>query len=421
MNSNGEICRDYWVLVEQGKIARIEAEPAPETLEVDRTIDVAHAVLMPGLINAHTHAPMSLFRNFGNDVALSTWLNEYIWPLEAHLTREDIRVGTALSVAEMLLGGTTTFVDMYDAEDVVGDVALDMGIRAVLGPGVTDFSIATKVEEIRQITPRHGEAGDMLRVLVAPHAIYTCSDETLITLRDLAEELDLGLHVHVSETAQEEEACRHRTGHSATQHLDALGLLGPRTILAHGVWLDETDIQTIAERQASVVYNPASNMKLASGFMPLESLRAAGVNVALGTDGPSSNNAQDLFRDMMLGSLIQKGHLLNPTVAAARTMLELATINGARAIGMEDTLGSIECGKRADLIIVGGTHPRRAPVAEDIEAALVYSTSSDDVSLVMINGKIVMENRQLPGIDLGVLQDRATHAWKELKKRGSRR
>lgn len=416
MNDAHDILPHADVLVKDGRIDHVYAAGAPAeivaTFPADDVIDCRGGILMPGLINAHTHVSMSLFRNYANDRPLYVWLSDYIWPLEAHLTREDIVRGARLSMAEMLASGTTTFVDMYDEEEAIAEVVDETGMRAVLGEGVTDRSLERKLPLIRAQLERQRQSS-RVGYVVAPHAVYTCSPQTLHTLADLAHAYGAGLHIHLAETRQEVADCRAQYGLSPTALLAREGLLGAQTLLAHGVFLDDVDRAQIAAAGASVVYNPASNMKLASGFLELSALEKAGVNVALGTDGPSSNNTQDLFRDMMLGSLIQKGISGDATAASARTMLTMATRGGAKALGRED-LGKIVSGARADVIVVDVQNIRHTPAAEDVEAALVYATSSEDVRLTMVDGRILYRDGAFLTIDVERARAEVEASWARL-------
>lgn len=424
MNDAGDILHEADVVIEDGRIVALfssltgekaypSVEKRREDISADVQIDAEGDVLLPGLINAHTHLAMSLFRNYGNDVALKEWLEDYIWPLEAHLTREEIVDGAKLSILEMLRGGTTTFADMYMEEDAIAEAVKEMGIRALLCPAFTDGSIATRPEEVKRLAAYQKPEG-RIQMRLAPHAVYTCSPETLHKVKALGDEWGIGFHLHLAETREEDEQCRKTYGMSPTMLMDRAGLLGPETMLAHAIWLDDDDIACIAARGACCVYNPVSNMKLASGFMPLEKLLRAGVPVALGTDGPSSNNTQDMFREMLVGSLIQKGHMLDPTAADAHTMLWMATRGGALAIGQEKDLGSIEVGKKADLILVDFRHVRHTPKPEDIEAALVYATASDDVRLTIVDGVIRMQDGCFPGQNEEAICQEAENAWRKL-------
>lgn len=406
------------VRVEGNKIEKISQDELFK--EGDRRIDCQGKVLMPGLINAHTHNSMSLFRNYGNDVDLDNWLNNYIWPLEAELRREDIRNGARLNTAEMLLSGTTTYVDMYYEMDVVAETAEEMGIRAALSRGLMATNSKEDLENEKAFYRNwNGAANGRISTLIGSHAIYTNSLESLKAHRDLAEELGCRLNIHLAETQKEVEDCQKEYGKSPVQCYEDLGFFEVPTLAAHCIWLTDEDIEILRKRNVTAVYNPASNMKLASGFMPLGKLLKSGVNVAFGTDGASSNNLQDMFRDMTLGSLIQKGHELDPEAAKASTMLELATMGGARGLGLEDQLGSIEEGKIADLILVDFDNIQHSPWPMDLEAALIYSSYGNQVSLTMVDGKILVENGELIGQDVEELRGKAQESWEYLLEKGS--
>ena len=406
------------VRVEGNRIAAIAEDELFQ--EGDQRIDCRGKILMPGLINAHTHISMSLFRNFGNDVSLDEWLNDYIWPLEAELSREDIKKGARLNTAEMLLTGTTTYVDMYYEMDAVAETAEEMGIRAFLSRGLMATNSKADLENEKAFYKNwNGQAEGRIRTLIGSHAIYTNTLESLKAHRDLAESLGCGLNIHLSETQKERDDCLKKYGKTPAEVYDEIGFFDLPTLAAHCVWLTDKDIEILKKKKVTAIYNPASNMKLASGFMPLEKLRRAGVNVAFGTDGASSNNLQDMFRDMTLGSLIQKGHDLDPQAALASTMLELATLGGARGLGMEDQIGSIEVGKIADLILIDFDNIGHTPWPMDVEAAILYSTYGSNVSLTMVNGKIVVKEGRLVQGDLDQIRAEAEEAWEKLLEKGS--
>lgn len=415
MNPDREILKDAFVLIEKNRIAAISDKPFED---VEKRIDATGQVLMPGLINAHAHCAMSIFRNYGNDVALMSWLGDYIWPLENHLTAEDIAVGARMNIAEMLRTGTTSFIDMYYEMDAVAQVVEETGIRALLTRGMTGPDDGSRIREQRELyLKRNGTANDRIRVMIGPHAIYTNTRESLAEQAALGRELGCGFHIHLSETKGEVEDSFKKYGKSPIALVDEYGMLDERTVAAHCVWLDDDDIALLKERKVNCCHNPASNMKLASGFMPVQKLLDAGVNVCIGTDGASSNNRQDLFADMHLGSLIAKGATLDPMSVTARTMLEMATINGAKALGRPDDLGSVEVGKLADLILVDFDNVHHAPIG-DIEAALVYSTDGMDVTTTIVDGEILMENKKLLTIDEKKAIEDVERVWADLKKRG---
>ena len=416
MNDRGEVLRHVDVEIRKDRFTGIRPTggPLPAGEEI---IDGRGKVMMPGLMNMHSHIAMSLFRNYGNDVNLQTWLEEYIWPREALLTEEDIRAGSALNIAEMLTTGTTCFVDMYYEMDGVAREVERMGIRACLTRGLTGPDDGTRLKEQRKLYEDwHGRAGGRIRVKIGPHAIYTNDLDSLKAQKALNDELGCGFHIHIAETKKEVDDCLDRYGMTPVALFDRLGMLDGQTLAAHCVWLSEEDIQILAERGVHCIYNPASNMKLASGFMPVEDLMKAGVNVCLGTDGASSNNKQDMFREMYLGALIQKGRFLDPKALSAGEMLRMATINGAKALGLDEELGSVEPGKKADFILVDFDNVHHTPYPEDLEAALVYSTDGRDVVLTAVDGQILVKDGKLlssAGTEEDIRQ-RAEIAWKRV-------
>ena len=366
-----------------------------------------NAILMPGLINAHTHAAMSLFRGIADDLRLQDWLEHYIFPAEARNVSSDfVYWGTKLTCLEMMLSGTTTFVDMYYFEERAAEATREAGMRGVLGETVIGFPSPDAK------TPRDALArterlltrfkNDPLIVpAVAPHALYTNSPETLKAARALANRYMAPLVIHLAETKKENEDSRAKYGMSATEFLDSIGLFKGRTIAAHGVWLDDSDINVLRERgaagnQIGIAHCPSSNMKLASGIAPVVKLLRAGVPVGLGTDGPAgSNNDFDLMEEMNLAANLQKVATGDPQVLPAKQAIEMATILGAKAIGMEKEIGSLEKGKRADLITIRIDRPNAVPLY-NVYSQIVYALKGCDVEDVMVNGRpIVREGRPL--------------------------
>ena len=359
------------------------------------------SILAPGLIDTHTHAAMSLFRGIADDRKLQDWLNNYIFPAEAkNLTPDFVRWGTRLGCLEMLLGGTTTFTDMYYFEDVVAEVAKEAGMRGVLGETIIKFPAAdykTPADAL-QFTEKYLARfrGDPLVVAaVAPHALYTNSDETLRAARALADKYHAPLLIHLSETKQENDdtmAARHM---SPTKVLDSLGVLTGRTVAAHCVWVDEADLAILKARGVGIAHCPSSNMKLASGVAPVVRMLALDLPVGLGPDGPAgSNNDFNMFEEMDLAAKLQKVITLNPEVVPASAALEMATIRGAHALGMEKEIGSLEPGKRADMILVRVNHPNGVPMYDPV-SQMVYALKAEDVGDVMVNGKIVVRDGKI--------------------------
>jgi len=369
--------------------------------QAPRRIASPASILAPGLIDTHTHAAMSLFRGIADDKKLQDWLNNYIFPAEAkNVTPDFVRWGTRLGCLEMLLGGTTTFTDMYYFEDVVAEVAQEAGMRGVLGETIIKFPVAdnkTPAEALKFTEKYLARFHDdpLVTPAVAPHALYTNSDETLRAARALANKYSAPLVIHLSETKQENDdifAARHM---SPTKVLDSLGVFNGRTVAAHCVWVDEADLAILKARGVGIAHCPSSNMKLASGVAPVVRMLALDLPVGLGPDGPAgSNNDFNMFEEMDLAAKLQKVTAMNPEVLPASAALEMATIRGARALGMEKEIGSLEVGKLADMILVNVTHPNGVPMYDPI-SQMVYALKADDVTDVMVNGKPVVRNGKI--------------------------
>ncbi|MBV9504645.1 MAG: amidohydrolase family protein [Acidobacteriia bacterium] len=364
-------------------------------------LDRPDAILAPGLIDTHTHAAMSLFRGLADDLALQDWLNKFIFPAEAkNLSPDFVRWGTRLAVLEMLLGGTTTFTDMYYFEDVVAEVAKEAGMRGVLGESIIGFPVAdakTPADSLR-FTEKYLARfkNDPLVVpAVAPHSIYTNSDETLRSARALANRYGAPLLIHVSETKKENDDELGKRHMTPVKALDGLGIFNGRTVAAHCVWVNDADMAILKARGAGVAHCPSSNMKLASGIAPVLKMRSLGIAVGLGPDGPAgSNNDFNLFEEMDLAAKLQKVATLNPQALPASAVLEMATIAGARVLGLEKEIGSIEVGKRADLIAVRLDRPNAVPVYDPI-SQMVYALKAEDVGDTMVNGKPVVRDSRI--------------------------
>ena len=368
-----------------------------------REIDGRGRLVMPGFINIHNHAAMTLMRSYADDIPLMRWLNDYIWPFEAKLTRDDVRLGTELAVAEMLLGGTTTFVDMYWRQEAVGEVVERTGIRAVLSATFTDAQFADFEKDLALLLERYADGRHpRIQLMLSPHAVYSCSKEHLLQAKELRERYGFGVNIHVSETKDEQRMIRERYGMTPVQYLDSLGLLDARTLAVHCVYVDEQDIEILKRRGVSVAYNPQSNMKISSGIAPVVKMMSAGVNVGIGTDGPCSNNDLDMWDEIRSGSFLQKVASEDPCVVPAYELLRMATVCGAKAIGREADLGQIKAGMVADLQIIDLRKPHFYP-QHDVVANLVYCAKSSDVDTVIVNGEILVEGGRLRRFDLPTL------------------
>jgi len=363
-------------------------------------LDRGNAVIAPGLINTHTHAAMSLLRGIADDLRLREWLEKYIFPAEAkNVTPEFVRVGTRLACIEMLLSGTTTFTDMYYFEEEVAEAAKEAGMRGVLGQTIIGFPApdaktpADALKRAEAFLERY--ANDPLVVpAVAPHALYTNSDETLRDARTLANRHQAPILIHLSETRTENEDILAKRSKTPTAVLDSLGFFEGRTVAAHAVWVDEADRRILKERGVGVAHCPSSNMKLASGIAPVVAMLAEGISVGLGPDGPAgSNNDFNLFEEMDLAAKLQKVTAGDPRALPAMTALEMATIGGARVLGLDREIGSIEAGKRADLITVRLDAPHAEPLY-NVASQMVYALKGSDVRDVMVNGEFVVRDRR---------------------------
>jgi len=387
-------------IVAVGTRAEIDAR-----FQAAQRLDRPDAILAPGLVNTHTHAAMSLFRGIADDLKLQDWLEKYIFPAEARNVSPDfVRWGTRLGCLEMLLGGTTTFTDMYYFEDVVAEAAKEAGMRGVLGETIIGFPVADAKTPAQSLafTEKYLARfrNDPLVVpAVAPHALYTNSDDTLKASRALANKYGMPLIIHLSETKKENDdtlAARHMT---PTQLLDSLGVFGGRTVAAHCVWVNEADMATLKARGVGVAHCPSSNMKLASGVAPVARMLALGLKVGLGPDGPAgSNNDFNLFEEMDLAAKLQKVTTGDPQALPAATALEMATMGGARVLGLEKEIGSIENGKRADLILVRLDRPNAVPLYDAV-SQMVYALKAEDVRDVMVNGRVVVRDTRILTLD----------------------
>jgi 5-methylthioadenosine/S-adenosylhomocysteine deaminase len=364
-------------------------------------LDRPDAILAPGLIDTHTHAAMSLFRGIADDLKLQDWLEKFIFPAEAkNVTADFVRWGTRLGCLEMLLGGTTTFTDMYYFEDVVAEAAKEAGMRGVLGETIIGFPVADNKTPADALayTERYlkrFQNDPLITPAVAPHALYTNSDETLKAARALANKYHAPLVIHLSETKKENDdelAKRHTT---PTKTLDTLGVWSGRSVAAHAVWVDEADLAILKSRGVGIAHCPSSNMKLASGVAPVTRMLALDLAVGLGPDGPAgSNNDFNMFEEMDLAAKLQKVATMNPQALPAALALEMATIRGARALGMEKEIGSLEAGKRADLITVRIDRPNAQPLYDPV-SQMVYALKGSDVRDVMVNGKPVVRDAKI--------------------------
>ncbi len=414
VNGKDEILKKTNLYIEDGKISHIG--DIKEDIRIEKTIDGKNKLLMPGLINAHTHLGMSLLRNFADDMDLNDWLTKSIWPTEAKLNSEDIYWGSLLSMSEMIMSGTTSFCDMYFFMDEVGHALETSGMRGILTRGIVEDpeNPEEKLSETRELFKRwNNKSNERIKVMVAPHAPYTCSPEFLLKAIELSKELDTGIHIHLAETKKEVDDSYKNFGKSPIKHMLDLGMFQRHTIAAHCVHLSDEDIDIIKDNDVYPVNNPTSNLKLASGFAPVSKMLKKEIKVALGTDGASSNNNLDMFKELNLASLINKAVDLDPLSVAAIEAIEMATINGAFALGLEKEIGSIEIGKKADIILIDMDKAHLYP-KHDLISAIAYSVNGSDVDTVIIDGNIIMENRELKTLDIEKIKSMAEKRAKDL-------
>ncbi len=401
MESHVRVISDGIIAIAGDCIVAVGSNDAiPAGFVAGREIDGAGMVALPGLVNCHTHAAMTLLRSYADDLPLMKWLNEKIWPLEAKMQSEDFYWGAMLCCLEMIKSGTTTFADMYFEMNQVARAVEESGMRACLSRGMVGVGPGAQKavdESVRFVEEWHGQAGGRITTMFGPHAPYTCPPEYLKKVIELAGHYGVGIHIHVSETKDEVRQIKEGYGTTPVRHLDSVGVFETPTLAAHCVHLDKGDIKILAEKKVGVAHCPESNMKLASGISPVVEMLRSGVMVGLGTDGASSNNNLDMMEEMHSAALLQKVACCDPMVMPSFETLRMATCGGARVLDLPD-VGMLKTGMKADLILVDLRRPHLCP-QHDLIAHLVYSAQSADVDTVIINGEIVMEGRQVLTID----------------------
>ena len=395
-------CADAVLQADDGVITYAgPAAGAPECPGGAARIDAQGMLLMPGLVNAHTHVAMTLFRGAADDMPLKPWLEQRIWPMEGRLEPADVYWGTLLGIVEMLRAGITCYNDMYHFFPEGARAALESGIRALPSGVLLGFlpnAPALLAEAIEFCVDLAHSGQSRVLPMLGPHAPYTCPDPLLVQVRKAAGEYGLGIHIHLAETAQEVADSLRDHGVTPVRHLADLGLLECRVTAAHCVHLTEEDIALVAEHQLGCAHCPSSNMKLASGFAPVPELLAAGAIVGLGTDGAASNNNLDLLEEARMAALIHKGHRGDPTVVPAPQALHMATLGGAQALGLGDRIGSLEVGKRADCILLDLSRPHNRPLF-DVCSQLVYASQASDVHTVIVDGEVLLRDRHFTRLD----------------------
>ncbi|HQT25865.1 MAG TPA: TRZ/ATZ family hydrolase, partial [Burkholderiales bacterium] len=412
------VLENHAVAIDDGRIlAVLPSIDATRIYEAKTRYSLKNHVLIPGLVNLHTHAAMTLMRGMADDIPLMEWLSDHIWPVEKlHMGQEFVHDGTKLACAEMMKGGTTAFNDMYFFPGSAAQAVLESGMRAAIGMVVLDFATPYAadcddyISKGLEVRDQYG-SNAMLSFFFAPHAPYTVSDKSFSKILTYAEELDLPIHIHLNETKDEVKGSIEQHGVNPVSRLSRLGLLGPNLIAVHMVHSSSEEIDLLANRGCHVAHCPASNLKLASGFAPVLDMMDAGINVGLGTDGAASNNRSDMFAEMRLAALLAKGMSGRADALPAKTVLEMATLNGARALGLDHEIGSLLPGKSADMVAVDMTGSEISPIYDPL-SHLVYATGREHVSHVWIGGEIRISDGELVSLDEPALVAKAAW-WKE--------
>lgn len=403
MNPKMEILRNSYIGIQEDIISFV-GDKMDESFEPDQVIDASNRIVMPGLVNSHTHSPMVMFRNFASDLPLHSWMYDNIRPLQQFVTDEEVKTACSLALIEMIKSGTTCFVEMYNWTDILFEVVSDFGMRANMGGSystVLKNGFSERVDDIRRhFRQWNGADGGLLRESLVLHSLYGESEKDIRSAIELAHELDAPIQIHVAETVREMEEICERYHDTPIGVLEHMGMFSCKTVMAHMVHLEEEDFAICRQHRDTVtgVYCPSSNMKLASGFAPASRMIREGICLALGTDGAASNNTLNMFHEMYLASVLQKGYLQDASCMGAGTVLHMATVNGSKAAGFDDLCGSIEAGKKADLILVSVDEPHMCPVYDHC-AALVYAAQGSDVETVIVNGKILMQDREVKVAD----------------------
>ena len=409
MSSDMDIIENASIGISGSRIALVDTNC---TLAADRVIDARGGLILPGLVNTHTHLPMVCFRGLADDLPLMDWLNHHIFPMEARfVNKQMVRNGAMLAIAEMILSGTTTCCDGYFFENQIAEAALAGGMRAVAAQGFADSATPDhpQYEKMMAAAGRFVERWLPHAPMITPaffcHSPYTCSPRTLVNVKAAAREAGILYLTHLLENRDEIDTIEKRYGRKPVTHLHHLGVLDDRTVAVHCNWMSPEDIALFADLGVSVSHNPASSMKLAAGVAPIPLMMEKGIAVGLGTDGSASNNDLDMFQEMDLSAKVHKATLLDPTVMSAETVLKMATIEGARVLGMDRLIGSVEVGKQADIIILDMNQPHLTPLYNPY-SQIVYAARGGDVKTSIIDGKPVMENRRLLTMDLPAVMER---------------
>ena len=421
-NSEGQLLSDYSIVIENDKIIDlVPQDKVFDEYEANDTYQLTDHILIPGLINTHTHAAMSLFKGFADDLPLQDWLNDYIWPAEKEFINSSfVKDGSILALSEMIKSGVTTFNDMYFFPDATAEAVKELGVRSNIGLVVLDFptNYATDPEDylLKGFEFRDKWRNEeLITTSIAPHAPYSVSDEAFTLINTYSEELSINIHTHLHETQWEIEDSIEKYGITPVQRLNNLGIIGPLLMAAHCVHLNDQDMATLAKNKVSIVHNPSSNMKLGSGIADIAKMLKQNLNISLGTDSSASNNRLDMMEEMRLAALLIKGSTKSPESFSANEAIKMATINGAKALGLESIIGSIEKNKKADLVAIDLNSIENQPIYNPL-TTLVYSSSRSDVSYVWIDGEIKLKDKKLVKIDEERIIQLAKKWQRKLKK-----
>ncbi|MGN1330702.1 MAG: amidohydrolase [Clostridia bacterium] len=379
------------ILIDENMIVQIQENIEDQEAQI---IDAKEKLVMPGFVNTHTHLAMSIFRGYKDDQKLMDWLENAIFPVEEKLRPEDIYWNSFLSCIELIKTGTTTFNDMYFRMDKTIEAVEESGLRGVIAWSITDTSIKDKLTRTRQYHEKYNDENSRIKIYVSAHAPYSCSPDTIQLCVDLAKELNTGMHIHLSETMQEDKIIKERYNKTSTEYLNDLHVFDVPVVLAHGIYISDSDLEILKNIKGGISHNPISNCKLSSGVCDVVKLRKNGINVGLGTDGIGSTTTLDMFEEMKTAAYIQKINTMEPTSIKAYDILKMATIEGARVLGLEDEIGTIEVGKKADIIFINTNKTHLYP-ENDLCTNLVYSANGADVDTVIVDGKVIMQNRKL--------------------------
>ena len=412
--ADGEVIKNGNIYIENEKIKKITSDEID--FSYDKKIDGKNYLAMPGFVNAHTHVGMSLFRNFSDDVELMTWLNEKIWPLEDKLIEEDVYWASLLSHAEMIMTGTTSFADMYYFEDQTIKALEKSKMRAQISRGLTlEDKNYKKIEENIELFKKYENSQDgRINIAFGPHAVYTTNKNYLKEINKYAKKYKMPIHIHLSETKTENTDCMKRFNQSPTEVFEECGIFENKTIAAHGVYLSDKDLDILSKYDVSVVHNPSSNLKLSSGFLDCRRVINKKINLAMGTDSSASNNNLSMIKEISLTSLVSK--YKNPQNLKAYDVLKMATINGAKALGLDDKIGTLEEGKLADIILIDLNNPNHTP-QNNLISSLPYSTFDKDVSYVIINGDLVYDDKKFVYLNEKEIIKNAEKSFEKLRNR----